>query len=825
MSFDDQAPSLANHQLLLSVKVLSPIELVDCEDEFFFGLFLFSIVPSIMLAIASKLTDPVALSHCINQYCESAFGPESVRTLTNFSQTVDELRIEAVMGTNTVEAQRNGLRRYLGALQLIEDKFPIGQPAKVPFPPPQFVWADSFRPRIKVKGSTARFERACVLFNFAANQSLLARDTDRSVGEGQKVALQLFQASAGIFILLRDQVVPHCVAAGDNIGTDLSDNSLSMCASLMLAQAQALFYEKAVKDKSSRSLLAKLANQASNFYATAYQTAIQLKDHLDPSWVSHAKFQEFLFASAAHFQQAMFDKPNVVAKLSGFGPLVARLRAARDLAHSAESVSVGASVLASIKPLKDAIQAELAAIEYDNQTVYMEMIPTDIKLLAPIGLVPAVKATNVSLSELVDMSYVSPFVDLFENLAPIETKKKMEILDSETAKIVNRVQQCIGEFRVRSIAVPLAPGVVPVPNESVDGDPVSDEMWSKIARIQVIGGALALEGQLATLHGLTGDCEGLVASISRSLDEEERDDKNCRDRFGAARFPRTSSVQLNANLRAQMSNYKQKLQLAIDTNRKVRDRIASQDKSLVGVLGKSRSEIDQLWSEKRLAARKEVVSRGMNPETEALKERCRMAVEKLELFIGEAKKRGEQFSATYGPNSGRLGELMKTKDIDKYCDNLVTEATKESLVLTNELVTSYGSLSAEVENACNLLMSHINDVSPTSGMAAGQYSNANWLQALDTCASIIVQGFSDVSEGVGFFNKLGDYLRRLKAQVDDYCFARNEEKTGILQNIQRGLVGGAAPNDSSPTSTMGQSGYSFGDNHPDASAPPQINFG
>jgi hypothetical protein len=65
----------------------------------------------------------------------------------------------------------------------------------------------------------------------------------------------------------------------------------------------------------------------------------------------------------------------------------------------------------------------------------------------------------------------------------------------------------------------------------------------------------------------------------------------------------------------------------------------------------------------------------------------------------------------------------------------------------------------------------------------------------------------------------------LKAQVDDYCFARNEEKTGILQNIQRGLVGGGAPSDSSPTSTMGQSGYSFGDNHPDASAPPQINFG
>ena len=773
-----------------------------------------------MLAISSKLTDPLAISQSINQYCESAFGPESVRSLSNFSHTVDELRVEAVMGTNTVEAQRNGLRRYLGALQLIEDKFPIGQPAKVPFPTTQFVWADSFRPRIKVKGTSVRFERACVLFNFAANQSLLARDTDRSSGEGQKTALSLFQASAGIFILLRDQVVPHCVAAGDSIGIDLSDHSLSMCASLMLAQAQALFYEKAVKDKSSRSLLAKLANQASNFYATAHQTAVQLKDHVDPSWVNHAKFQELLFASAAHFQQAISDKPNVVAKLSGFGPLVARLRAARDLAIAAESVSVGASVLASIKPLKDAILAELAAIEYDNQTVYMEMIPTDVKLLAPIGLVPAVKATNVSLSELVDMSYVSPFTDLFDKLAPIETKKKLELVDHETSKIVNRVSQFVAEFRIRSIPVPLAAGVIPV--SAVSEDPISDDLWSKIARIQVIGGPLALEGQLATLHGLTGDCEGLVASISRSLEEEERDDKNCRERFGAARFARTPSVELNSNLRAQFSNYKQKLQLAIDTNRKVRDRITSQEKSLVGVLGKSRSEIDQLWSEKRLAARKDVVSRGMNPETEMLKERCRLAVEKLEFFIAEAKKRNEGFTATYGPNSGRLGELMKSKDVDKYCEGIVAEATKESLALTGELTSVYGNLSAEVENTCNLLLSHINDVSPTSGNAAGVY--ANWLQALDTCASIILQGFSDVAEGVGFFNKLGDYLRRLKAQVEDYCFARNEEKNGILQNIQRGLTAGA-PNDSSPASTIGQSGYSFGDNHPDASAPPQIHFG
>lgn len=45
---------------------------------------------------------------------------------------------------------------------------------------------------------------------------------------------------------------------------DLSNEGLSLCASLMLAQAQALVYEKAVKDKLNRGLLSKLGEPISN---------------------------------------------------------------------------------------------------------------------------------------------------------------------------------------------------------------------------------------------------------------------------------------------------------------------------------------------------------------------------------------------------------------------------------------------------------------------------------------------------------------------------------------------------------------------------------
>jgi programmed cell death 6-interacting protein len=740
-----------------------------------------------MLAVSNKLTDPIELSQCISQYCEAAFGRDSVVSLKSFMQTVDELRIEGVMGTNSFEAQRNGLRRYLGVLQLLEEKFPIGQPVnphtQVPFPSPQFVWSDSFRPRLKAKGSTVGFERACVLFNYAANQSMLARDTDRSSPEGQKLALQLYQTSAGVFLLLRDQIVPKCVASGDTLGLDLSDGALSMCASLMLAQAQALFYEKAVKEKSSRGLLAKLANQAASFYASAGEMAISLKEYLDPSWAVHCKFQELLFLSAAHFQQSMSDKPNVLAKLTGFGSLVSRLRYAREIAG--EAAKLGSKNAASIQPLRDAIQAELTPLEYDNANVYIEVIPDAQTGLSPIGLVPAVKASGASLAELVDMSYVIPFGATIDSLAPVEIKMKVGLLENETERIAMKVtSELNNQLRVKnnnySILIP--------ETESENGNAtlqISDETWSKITRIQVLGGALALDGQLATLAGLTQNCDSLVAAVGRAIEEEERDDKSCRDRFGV-KFNRVPSNQLNANFYTQLSNYRQKLQLAVDTNRKVRERIQSQDKAIVGVLNKSREELDAIWIEKRLASKRDAVNRATNPQVEQMKSECRAKLDAVESLIKAASSEAGQFTLKHARNPARLGEMMKSVDIDAYCRQVVSDCESEAKQMVDTIHAEYIKLSDELDKSYNQLVLLINDASPTGGIS--KYYNANWGQALDTCAGIILQGFSDVNEGINFFNKLNDYLGKLKTQVDDFCFARNEEKTGVMKNIQRELT-------------------------------------
>ncbi|CAN0517196.1 unnamed protein product, partial [Ectocarpus sp. 8 AP-2014] len=81
--------------------------------------------------------------------------------------------------------------------------------------------------------------------------------------QGLKAAGHRFQVSAGIFQHVRDKVV------GGLVGTltqDLIPDGLSAASTLMLAQAQACFYEKAVKDRARTKLkpgiIAKLSAKA-----------------------------------------------------------------------------------------------------------------------------------------------------------------------------------------------------------------------------------------------------------------------------------------------------------------------------------------------------------------------------------------------------------------------------------------------------------------------------------------------------------------------------------------------------------------------------------
>lgn len=118
-------------------------------------------------------------------------------------------------------------------------------------------------------------ERAATLFNLACAESAAGAGLDRSSEACIKAACRHFSRSAGIVAYLRRCARDGAEAALglESAPRDLSPTSLELCEQLMLAQAQACYFEKAITDLRERAsstlkagACAKLAAHAASCY-------------------------------------------------------------------------------------------------------------------------------------------------------------------------------------------------------------------------------------------------------------------------------------------------------------------------------------------------------------------------------------------------------------------------------------------------------------------------------------------------------------------------------------------------------------------------------
>ncbi|CAN0370437.1 unnamed protein product, partial [Discosporangium mesarthrocarpum] len=121
---------------------------------------------------------------------------------------------------------------------------------------------------------------------------------------GLKDACHRFQLAAGIFKCVKDLLSSGVVGT---LTQDLIPDGLNAVTVLMLAQAQACFYEKAVRDRAKNKLkpgiIAKLAAKSGEFYqqALGYMHGPNLARGLDRSWAGHVEFQAYAFEAAANY--------------------------------------------------------------------------------------------------------------------------------------------------------------------------------------------------------------------------------------------------------------------------------------------------------------------------------------------------------------------------------------------------------------------------------------------------------------------------------------------------------------------------------------------
>jgi BRO1-like domain len=159
--------------------------------------------------------------------------------------------------------------------------------------------------RVITDQHSVHFEKVCVLFNIGCVYNYIGTLQNRKTPDGIKVACHNFQYAAGAFEAVKEYLQKH---PQDIAGVDLRMESLNMLTSLMLAQAQETYYEKASQDKRSPAVIAKLAAQSALFYQGA--VALLEGDPLSSirslrEWLTHCRVRESYYRAASHYRHAM----------------------------------------------------------------------------------------------------------------------------------------------------------------------------------------------------------------------------------------------------------------------------------------------------------------------------------------------------------------------------------------------------------------------------------------------------------------------------------------------------------------------------------------
>uniref|UniRef100_A0A673CL26 Programmed cell death 6-interacting protein n=1 Tax=Sphaeramia orbicularis TaxID=375764 RepID=A0A673CL26_9TELE len=450
------------------------------------------------------------------------------------------------------------LLRYYDQLCSVEPKFPFSENELCL----TFTWKDAFDKgslfggSVKLALASLGYEKTCVLFNAAALASQIASEQNLDNDEGLKAAAKYYQLASGAFGHIKDTVLS---ALNREPTMDISPETVGTLSLIMLAQAQEVFFLKATSDKMKDAVIAKLANQAADFYGDAFKQC-QYKDNLP----KYFYFQEVLPVLAAKhcIMQANAElHQSILAKQKKrFGEEIARLQ------HAAELVKTVASrydEYVSVKDLSDKINRALTAAKKDNDFIYHDRVP-EVKDLDHIGKAALVKATAITppLSQ--------KFTDLFEKMVPMAVQQSMSIYNQRKNETVNRL---VGTMRE---ATNLCNGVLaslnlPAALEDLSGDSIPQSIAEKARNIVQQGGLQSIEQLIKDLPELLTRNREILDESLKMLDDEETTDNELRGKFNQ-RWNRTPSGELYKPLRAEGANFRNILDKAVQADQVVRDR-------------------------------------------------------------------------------------------------------------------------------------------------------------------------------------------------------------------------------------------------------------
>ncbi|XP_070840304.1 programmed cell death 6-interacting protein isoform X2 [Chaetodon trifascialis] len=647
------------------------------------------------------------------------------------------------------------LLRYYDQLCAVEPKFPFSENQLCL----TFTWKDAFDKgslfggSVKLALASLGYEKTCVLFNAAALASQIASEQNLDNDEGLKAAAKYYQLASGAFGHIKDTVLS---ALNREPTMDISPETVGTLSLIMLAQAQEVIFLKATSDKMKDAVIAKLANQAADFYGDAFKQC-QYKDNLPKEVLPVLAAKHCIMQANAELHQSVLAKQK-----KRFGEEIARLQ------HAAELVKTVASrydEYVSVKDLSDKINRALAAAKKDNDFIYHDRVP-EVKDLEHIGKAALVRATAITppLSQ--------KFTDLFEKMVPMAVQQSMTIYSQRKAETVNRL---VGTMRE---ATNLCNGVLaslnlPAALEDLSGDSIPQSIAEKSRSIVQQGGLQSIEQLIRDLPELLTRNREILDESLKMLDDEETTDNELRGKFNQ-RWNRTPSGDLYKPLRAEGANFRNILDKAVQADQVVKDRYnthcemitllckpenelnaaipsANPTKTLQGseVVNVLRSQLSQLDEIKKERETLEGEIKGVTFDMST----CFLTALAQDGAINEEQLSVSQLDQLYGAYNQRVQASLRSQE-----------------ELLGQVQTSHQEFSSLKQ----------------SNTEANQREEV--LKKLASAHDSYVEISSNLREGTKFYNDLTEILLKFQNKCSDIVFARKTERDELLKELQQSIA-------------------------------------
>ncbi|OWZ24497.1 Programmed cell death 6-interacting protein [Phytophthora megakarya] len=741
-----------------------------------------------MLGIGFKVSDTSvgSLRSSLGEFLRREYASEGD---TEAHQTaLDEfvqLKTDVDLVRTPSAISRHVLLRYYAQLDKMAQRFPCdGDSSASRTLQLQFTWNDSFCPRKKSTQTGVAFEKAAVLFNVGALESQLGVQTDRSTADGLKTACHHFMRAAGAFADVKDKIVEQTLGART---PDMSAEGLGLLTYLMLAQAQACFYEKAIKDQMKDAIKTKLVHQALDYYVSALEfcRSSALAGSIDRSWGVHLQFQVHCMRAATQYWQGTTSKAVALDRGEGYGEEITRLVAADAECNEACKVAtqnkLPTSLLQSAQALQRVVREQLDAARKDNASVYLENVPK-FSELPQIGKAAMVKPLPFTPDELLQEL---GGVDLFEQFVPKDllqsadgVKQEIKEILDQTAEKVSKSNEAAKE-KLHSMGLPASIEAF----EKTSDNGIPRTIWQRIQYVKVTTASAAMgqggskenvvaafiQQQLQENQRLSDDAEKKLHSIESRMSQEEVEDNVCRQNYGDVKWSRPLSSALNQNFRADIDRYYRLVKEAKTSDGIVRAKLNDNQEKLEA-LSRSKSSLDQelpALQQDNSSCKEEIA------EVSSLLLRLGQLVEEKDQVLRDFRGSYDKFNALPVLLSGNKANGVSTDtalETEKqffrdHFEGKIAAICEEEQILLGDLVGANSRFEAKKE-ADHVLR-----------------ERQTFLQHLSDAVDVFEQLESHVKEGAKFYGELSIRIAQLHQTVADHCSARELEKRELEMNL------------------------------------------